>query len=100
MDEFLALTPRQFFNAVGGFVDKEEAKIKESWEQTRLIITVIQNKPVYGYKNRVQDAKKILPLPWDTEKVKIDKEEIESVKDAINAMNNGFKDSSEFNSGN
>jgi hypothetical protein len=85
--EFLDLTPRQFFNAVGGFVQREETKLKESWEQTRIILTAVVNKPVYGYKHRPQDAKKVLPLPWDNETVEVTQEDLDRLKQEMREHN-------------
>ena len=58
---------REFWNAVEGYYEAENRKLKESWEQTRTIVSVIANKPVYGYKNRPKVAKQLLPFPWDDE---------------------------------
>jgi hypothetical protein len=97
LHEFLDLTPRQFFNAVGGFVNREESKLKESWEQTRLILAEVRNKPVYGYKIRPVVAKQMMPFPW--EEPDVDKDTIEKLKQHMQE-HNGNKNSSESNGGN
>ena len=55
----------ELFNAIGGYYDAENRRTQESWEQTRLILSSIENKPVHGYKIKHRVANKILPLPWD-----------------------------------
>ena len=99
MHEFLDLTPRQFFNAVGGFVNREESKLKESWEQTRFILAEVRNKPVYGYKIRPVVAKQMMPFPWEESTTNIDKDTIEKLKQHMQE-HNGNKNSSESNGGN
>ena len=82
---------REFWNAVEGFYKAESRRLREGWEQTRIIISFIANKPTYGVKQRSQEPKKLLPLPWDDEAAEIEKEVIDSVKKRIEDLNNGIK---------
>lgn len=80
-DEFLYITPRQFANAIGGYFEAEQRRVKESWEQTRLILSSIASKPVYGYRIKPKDPKQLLPFPWDNDGGAIpDKEELERLR--------------------
>jgi hypothetical protein len=86
--DFLDLTPRQFFNAVGGFVEREEVKLKESWEQTRLIIAEIRSKPVYMYKiKQVADVKRMMPFPWDEQGIEVTQEDLDRLKKEMHEHN-------------
>jgi len=58
---------RELYNAIEGYYERENNRNREGWEQTRIICTFIQNKPVWGYKIKYNDPKKIFPLPWDDE---------------------------------
>lgn len=82
--DFLDLTPRQFVNAVGGFFDREQAKIKEQWEQIRWMGAVVASKPVYGYKIKPISPIKMLPLPWDTDTELPDKDTLEDLRNKMN----------------
>lgn len=62
-------------------MEREETKLKESWEQTRLIISEIRSKPVYGYKIKpVSDVRKMMPFPWDVQETKVDEETLEMLR--------------------
>lgn len=62
-------------------MEREETKLKEGWEQTRLIIAEIRSKPVYGYKIKpVSDARKMMPFPWDSESKEVDEDTLDELR--------------------
>lgn len=85
--DFLDFTPRQFFNAVGGFVEREETKLKEGWEQTRLILAEIRSKPGYLQKFRPVEPKRMLPLPWDNETIEVTQDDLDRLKKEMQEHN-------------
>ena len=74
----------EFWNAVSGYYERENRRNKEQWEQIRVIVGVVANKPVYGYKNRPKIAKQLLPFPWDDEAGNIPtEEEIKKLREEV-----------------
>ena len=82
---------REFWNAIDGFVESDNTRVQERWEQTRWLGSVIASQPVYGYKHRPIAPKKILPLPWDEKEVKIDQEVIDKMKQEMREHNEKIK---------
>lgn len=80
--DFLELTPRQFYNAANGFIEHEERLRKETWEQTRLILTFIQNKPVYMYKIKQMKPDQIMKFPWEKGSLP-DEEELKQLRQLL-----------------
>jgi len=85
-------TLREFWNAVEGFFEGEDQRNKEDWERTRVVAGFIVNQPVYGYKHRPREFNKVLPFPWDTEQVRIDKDTIEELKKHMDEENKKIRD--------
>jgi hypothetical protein len=79
-DDFWNMTPREFANALEGYRQRKDRETKEMWEQTRVLASLIYNKPVYGYKIKHLDKEKLLSFPWDSE-TKDFSEEIENIKE-------------------
>ena len=73
-------------------MDREETKLKEGWEQARVIFTAIENKPVYGHKIRRYKASKLMPFPWDINTADVSQETIDKLKDDIKRRNRHGKD--------
>lgn len=69
-------TLREFWNAVKGFFEGDNERIKESWEQTRVVAGYLANQNA----KRPKSFKKILPLPWDEDTPDVDTETIERLK--------------------
>ena len=66
--EFYDATPREFFNRLEGFQEAEEMRQRSAWEQARMIsYYAIAPHLQKGRDNRME---KILPLPWDREKLR------------------------------
>lgn len=62
--ELYGLTPREFFNAVQGFNEAEENRMKDEWERARLVA-------YYAVSPYLKDGKtmeRVIPLPWDAER--------------------------------
>lgn len=63
VDEFLDMTPREFSNAIDGYVKETEQRSREAWEQARLIAYYAVAPHVKGGK----PMHRMIPLPWDKE---------------------------------
>ena len=96
---FLDLTPRQLTNAIEGYFEGEEQKVRESWEQTRIIVGYLANQNAKHPK----PFNKILPLPWDnnTKTTEADLDELRRHMEAENKkIRDGIKDSNTTNGSN
>lgn len=63
MSEFLDFTPREFANAITGYVEEQEQASREQWEQARLIAYY----SFIPYSKKKGSVTSIIPLPWDTQ---------------------------------
>ena len=81
-------TLREFWNAVEGFFEGEERRMKDGWEQTRTLYTGIVNQ----YAKRPQRGDKLLPFPWDENSTSADKETIERLKQHMEEENKKISD--------
>lgn len=62
---FYSLLPREFYNILIGYRQKEENNFKTSWEQTRLI--AFHSAFTFESKDKEVTPEKFKPLPWDEE---------------------------------
>jgi len=60
------MTPEEFAAISKAYSDQREAEYKDRWERTRAIVVAA----VRPYIKGKPTAKKIYPLPWDTETTK------------------------------
>ena len=72
---------RELANAVEGYFEAEDRRTKEQWEQTRLIYSAVENKPVYGYKIKAKRPDKLLPFPWENEGKAPDEDVLKKLKE-------------------
>jgi len=70
-----------------GFVDSEDRKIKEDWEQTRIIVGYLANQNARHPK----PFNKVLPLPWD-ENDEADQETVDKLKKHMEEENKKILD--------
>ena len=77
---FLEFTPRQFFNAVHGFIEDQERKDKSQWQRTSFIAAYIASKPVQGYRIKVTTPERILPEAWGKTNSLPDEDEIAQLR--------------------
>lgn len=83
-DEFYALTPRSFTNAVNGYYNKQYNQSKVSWEQIRYLFYASLKPHLKGNPS----LKSLMPLPWDDEiSDEIEFETEEQVQEAFENMN-------------
>jgi len=79
-DEFYDATPREFYNRLEGHRKAKEDEHKADWERARLVAYyAIAPHLKKGASNNMD---KVIPLPWDHEKlkpVKISKEKEEEL---------------------
>jgi len=65
VDELYDLSPRQFWNAMQGYYERQQFVNREAWERMRInthILFSIQLNP-----NDRKDVKQFMPFPWDNE---------------------------------
>ena len=80
-------TLREFWNAVNGFFEGENEKVREDWEQTRMIVGLLANQN----QKHPKAFDKILPFPWD-EKVEADQDTVERLKKHMEEANKKLED--------
>ena len=83
---------REFWNAIEGYIERDNRRNQESWEQTRILYAAIQNKPVYGFRINPKQPNKWLPFPWDNKGEIPDEETLKQLEEK-----HGDTDSSKFN---
>jgi hypothetical protein len=62
---FYEMTPRQFFNKLRGFTDKEDELMKAAWERMRFSTTAIIN--VWLDRKSKIEPHKLIKFPWDAQ---------------------------------
>ncbi len=77
-------TLRELWNAVEGFFEGEERRMKEGWEQTRIIVGYLANQ----HAKHPKPFNKVLPLPWDNE-TKVSEQDIKELKEELKRMQDG-----------
>ena len=79
LDELYDMTPRSFTNKMIGYSEREELKMQNHWEQTRMIV----HSCLSPHLKRKMKPAEILPFDWDNQyKVKkrvASQEEIQEV---------------------
>jgi hypothetical protein len=75
-------------NAVGGFSDNEERKLKEGWEQARIIYTAIANQNARSAKR----PDKLLPFPWDNKGELPEGDVLAELKKEMDIKNKAIRD--------
>lgn len=65
--EFLQLTPEEFSAAAISFYKAEEQRMRDCWEQTRIISFFAVSPHINQRKARLTPHK-LLPFPWDNTK--------------------------------
>lgn len=64
LDDFEALTPMEFGTIMKAHAEKEDQRLHDGWERTRILTAVI----VQLHLNKSLRAEDLLPLPWDKQK--------------------------------
>jgi len=67
---FYSLTPRQFYNIVGGWQKKVSLELEISWNQMREIIYYNYLLTPLGQKKKHEKKTTFYPLIWDKNEVK------------------------------
>jgi hypothetical protein len=100
VQEFLNLTPAEFAPILEASRKRRETEIRNTWEAMRLQTMFLVNIQLQK-KDRVTNAEKFMPLPWDKE-TDDDDEDFTPPKidyEAFKAFINGTKNSSELKPG-
>ena len=63
VEYFYSLTPREFGNALEGFRNREQRAMRESWEQTRMLMWAALSP--YKGKGQTLTPQSLLPFDWD-----------------------------------
>jgi hypothetical protein len=77
--EFWELTPRETWNAIDGYNERENAEYRTSWEQTRWLGAIVAN----GYLKHPKSPRKLLPFPWDNESAGAPEDEIQDLREEL-----------------
>lgn len=78
-------TLREFWNAVEGFFEGEERRMKEDWERTRIVVGYLANQ----HAKHPKPFNKVLPFPWDNEKANVTESDLEFLRQDMKKRNNG-----------
>lgn len=65
-DDFERCTPLEFSKIYDCWADQDSRLLREGWEQTRVIVSILL--PQYNYLTKSRkSALQMLPFPWDDE---------------------------------
>jgi hypothetical protein len=68
LDDFMALTPKEFNSAYDNWFQMQESTFKSSWEQARYICFIIAK--TVDIKKKINRPEDILKLSWDHPELK------------------------------
>jgi hypothetical protein len=81
-------TLRELWNAVDGFLKREEIRTRENWEQARIIYTGIANQHARSAKK----PESLIPFPWDNEGELPEEDVLAELKKEMDKKNKEIRD--------